>query len=119
MSYFATFHGNICFEQDIESDKEASEKVLGMLYNAYGIDVNDSDIEINICQDICNIDLMCAVDYDEDEVLRALETLNWEFKLVSGEIRYQGEDESLWRHILINTPNGNVWVEQEGFVCYR
>ena len=61
------------------------------------------------------VDLECGDNYHEEEIYATLNEVSRKYDVISGEVRFTGEDNIHWRFVY----EDGVWIEENGDVVYR
>lgn len=108
MGYYADGDGSVDFRGPLDDRKcKSIDQILGTVFEFDRQKFSDGSVSYSIW------------DYEKyygDDVESCLREVAQLAEIESGEIRYLGEDGSVWR-FLYKKP-GNVWVEQNGHVVY-
>ena len=107
MSYYATFDATITLSRDLDMDAILEEAKRAFCVPEAGIDnVTDKTYDLWFGE---------YTDYTDDAAWAFLAEITPH--TVSGEIVYQGEDNTWWRH-RFDKAKGE-WLEEEGYIAYE
>ncbi len=107
MSYYATFDATITLSRDLDMDAVVEEAKRAFCVPEAGID--------NVTGKTFDLWFGEYTDYTDDAAWTFLAKITPH--TVSGEIVYQGEDNTWWRH-RFDKEKGE-WLEEEGYIEYE